>query len=331
MDKKYKITGKVKKSLEMEHNYLKTTRTREVEAMIAEALMFGDPENNSEYDAAMCEQQRLHGRIREIEDILACAAVNEEEEEKQLSEAFLSELSKQIQACGLSPEQADSYAQYCKLRYEMEEEEQYGVLPAEACLKTLKEAQRILSGNPKASKLDNYKIDRFLQIPCDQWESAKNAVTECFGCTPEAVDTFYNEDTECLLLTAEKVCETAEYLKQTLCDAELSWKIFRRGAVFCSAETFRSRIDAIITMLGAEVALNVIRTDAEARGWIFWGYYSDPVECIAYMKECGLAPEKILTVIQQEPDLLYLYKKGRKLSYCHDQEYIDRILRRYTY
>ena len=73
----------------------------------------------------------------------------------------------------------------------------------------------------------------------------------------------------------------------------------------------------------------MIRTDAEAGQWIYWGYYSDPVGCIAYMQECGLTPEKILELIEKEPNLLYMYKIDRRLSYDHNQEYIDRIIQRY--
>ena len=326
MDKQYQITKKRKEDLEKELNYLKTTRTREVEAMIAEAMMYGDLDNNSEYDAAKSEQLKLLGRIAEIEKILSCAVVIEAEE-KHLSEAFLSELSKRIQDCGLSAQQAESYVQYCQSRFEQEEQAQYGTLPADSYLETLKEAQRIISGREKSSGLDWYTIDRFLQVPSNQWQAAKAAIVECFGCTRETVDTFYNEEPERLFLTADAIYESAEYLKKVLSDKALSWKIFQRGAIF-GRDRFH-RISAILELLGEEFGLKVIRADAEAYGWICWGYYSDPVECIAYMKECGLTPEKILTLVQQEPNFLYMYKTGRKLSYCHNQEYIDRIIQRY--
>ncbi len=79
MAKEYKITSLRLRELEDELNYLKTTREREIAAMIAEARSYGDLSENSEYDAAKNEQAKLYGRIAEIEDILSHAVVIEDE------------------------------------------------------------------------------------------------------------------------------------------------------------------------------------------------------------------------------------------------------------
>ena len=81
MAKEYKITSLRLADLEKELNYLKTTREREVAAMIAEARSYGDLSENSEYDAAKNEQGKLYGRLAEIEDILSHAVIIEAENE----------------------------------------------------------------------------------------------------------------------------------------------------------------------------------------------------------------------------------------------------------
>ena len=73
MAKEFKITSLRLADLEKELNYLKTTREREVAAMIAEARSYGDLSENSEYDAAKNEQAKLYGRIAEIENTLRSA------------------------------------------------------------------------------------------------------------------------------------------------------------------------------------------------------------------------------------------------------------------
>ena len=83
MAKEYKITSLRLSDLEKELNYLKTTREREIAAMIAEARSYGDLSENSEYDAAKNEQAKLYGRIAEIEDILSHAVIIEDEKGKQ--------------------------------------------------------------------------------------------------------------------------------------------------------------------------------------------------------------------------------------------------------
>ena len=79
MAKEFKITALRLAELEKELNYLKTTREREIAAMIAEARSYGDLSENSEYDAAKNEQAKLYGRIAEIEDILSHAVIIEDE------------------------------------------------------------------------------------------------------------------------------------------------------------------------------------------------------------------------------------------------------------
>ena len=81
MAKEYKITLLRRDDLTKELNYLKTTREREIAAMIAEARSYGDLSENSEYDAAKNEQAKLYGRIAEIEDVLAHAVIIEDENE----------------------------------------------------------------------------------------------------------------------------------------------------------------------------------------------------------------------------------------------------------
>ncbi len=81
MAREYKITSLRLRDLEKELNYLKTTREREIAAMIAEARSYGDLSENSEYDAAKNEQAKLYGRIAEIEDVLSHAVIIEDENE----------------------------------------------------------------------------------------------------------------------------------------------------------------------------------------------------------------------------------------------------------
>ena len=85
MAKEFKITSLRLADLEKELNYLKTTREREIAAMIAEARSYGDLSENSEYDAAKNEQAKLYGRIAEIEDILSHAVIIEDEKGNQLT------------------------------------------------------------------------------------------------------------------------------------------------------------------------------------------------------------------------------------------------------
>ena len=81
MAKEYKITSLRLADLEKELNYLKTTREREIAAMIAEARSYGDLSENFEYTAARDEQAKVQGRILEVKEILSHAVIIEDENE----------------------------------------------------------------------------------------------------------------------------------------------------------------------------------------------------------------------------------------------------------
>ena len=80
MAKEFKITSTRLSDLEKELNYLKTTREREIAAMIAEARSYGDLSENSEYDDAKNEQAIMEARIATIESILKTAQIIDESE-----------------------------------------------------------------------------------------------------------------------------------------------------------------------------------------------------------------------------------------------------------
>ena len=79
MAKEYKITSLRLADLEKELNYLKTTREREVAAMIAEARSYGDLSENSEYDEAMNEQAKLEAKIARLENDIRNANILDED------------------------------------------------------------------------------------------------------------------------------------------------------------------------------------------------------------------------------------------------------------
>lgn len=325
MNHPYTISKRRKAELERELHFLQTTRYREVEMMLAEAKQYGDLSESLEYDAAISERELLHRRIKEIVYVINHAVVAED---SCLSDSFLAELTKRIEACGLSREQAEAYAEYCRDGYELWEDLRLGVLPSDACFQTLEEAQKIISQKSDSWHISESEIAKLLQTPVSQWQQAKQAVMECFGCTKDTVDAVFREDVRWLFVTADSVYSFAEYLKGLFPEEAIAWKIYR-NAVFPGLETTRNRIGSVLDTLGDDYGRKVIRMDAEHECWLFYMYYTDPAGAIAYMKNFGLTPEKILTVIREKSYILYMYKDRQKRSYGHDQEQIDDLLRGY--
>ena len=80
MTKQTGITEEGLRSLEKEHEELKTIRRKEVAEKIKVAQSFGDLSENSEYDEAKNEQAIIEGRIAEIENQLKNVRVLDETE-----------------------------------------------------------------------------------------------------------------------------------------------------------------------------------------------------------------------------------------------------------
>lgn len=79
-DKEVVLTLEGLKKLEMELEYLRTARRREVAERIKQAKEFGDLSENSEYEDAKNEQAFVEGRIMHLEKLLRKARVIDDAE-----------------------------------------------------------------------------------------------------------------------------------------------------------------------------------------------------------------------------------------------------------
>lgn len=78
MSNEYRMSQARYEELQVELNYLKTTRSDEVAEQIKIARGFGDLSENSEYDEAKNEQGKLYSRIAELEEILQHVVIVDE-------------------------------------------------------------------------------------------------------------------------------------------------------------------------------------------------------------------------------------------------------------
>lgn len=74
------FTAEGLKKLKEELKYLKTTKTKEIAALLKYAASFGDLKENAGYDDAKDRQAFLLGRIAELEAIINSAVVHEKKD-----------------------------------------------------------------------------------------------------------------------------------------------------------------------------------------------------------------------------------------------------------
>lgn len=241
------------------------------------------------------------------------------------------ELFSKLRAAGLPERQAQTFAEQCcgyrdynPAYFELFKNQQ---MPSDDCFRTLAEAQIIFasktdSGND-SQELDF--IDRYLNVPYSVVVEAKTEIAGSFGVDGSSVEAVYAQAPEWLLITADSVKAFASFLHTQFRDPDLIWSIYKEAALL-GLEKTQYRIDNILDLLGAEIGEMVIRNDLQGESWLFYRWFTDPVGCIRYMLECGLTPDKIQIILQQEPRLLYVYKETRAWEHKYLPEVVDSMM-----
>lgn len=246
-------------------------------------------------------------------------------------EIIFKELTSKLRAAGLPERQVQSFAEQClgyrdsnPAYFELFKNHQ---MPSDDCFKTLAEAQKIFAsksdGEKDSKELDF--IDRYLKTPYSDVLCAKSAMSDKFGCGESDIDAVYAQDPEWLLISADSVNAFAAFLGTKFSDSELIWSIYKEAALLGLEETQR-RINKVLALLGVEIGEKVIRNDLQGDAWLFYRWFTDPVGCIGYMLEHGMTPEKVLKVLKQEPQLLYVYKETREWEHKYLPESVNSMM-----
>ncbi len=77
---KYRMSAERLEALKEELEFLETVREKEVVEQIKEARSFGDLSENSEYDEAKAEQEKLYRKKDELKDLIKNAEIVDAEE-----------------------------------------------------------------------------------------------------------------------------------------------------------------------------------------------------------------------------------------------------------
>lgn len=241
------------------------------------------------------------------------------------------ELFSKLRAAGLPEGQAQTFAERCcgyrdynPAYFELFRNQQ---MPSDDCFRTLAEAQVIFasktdSGND-SQELDF--IDRYLNVPYSDVVEVKKEIARSFDVDDSSVEAVYAQDPEWLLITADSVKAFSDFLHSQFRDPDLMWSIYKEAALL-GLEKTQYRIDNVLDLLGAKIGEMVIRKDLQGEAWLFYRWFPDPVGCIRYMLECGLAPDKIQIILQQEPRLLYVYKETRAWEHKYLPEVVDSMM-----
>lgn len=246
-------------------------------------------------------------------------------------DTIFGKLFSKLRAAGLPERQAQTFAEQCcgyrdynPAYAELFKNHQ---MSSDDCFRTLAEAQSIFTsesdGDNDSQELEC--IDRYLNVPYSDVVKARKEIAGSFGVDGSIVEAVYAQDPEWLLITADSVKAFASFLHTQFRDPDLIWSIYKEAALL-GLEKTQYRIDNVLGLLGATIGEMVIRNDLQHGAWLFYRWFTDPVGCIRYMLECGLTPDKIPLILQQEPQLLYAYKEIHAWEHDHLPEVVDSMM-----
>lgn len=247
--------------------------------------------------------------------------------------AFLEELSIRLTACGLSDRSVSTFVSLYRMELTLglcpEIKFENNTIPSENCFKTLSEAQCILKRFSAKRNLENIpplEIHAYLKQPYEKVERTKSAIQIHTGWTAQELDELFSAP-EWLLIDEASVHQFFAWLKDNYTD-KLPAKIYKKAALIGIEETQR-RIHEITDLLGPDKCYELIQLEANRYGWLFYGYKTDPVDCVKFLlEEKGFSAEKVLEILNNEPDLFYHYNKSNFRKH-YGQEAFNRMINKY--
>ena len=292
-------------------------------------------------DELLCVAKK-HGITSEyrsglIRHLNMCGIIVATPEEKQAysgnfdtkeTKAFLEELSIKLAACGLSDRSVSTFVSLYRMELTLglcpEIKFENNTIPSENCFKTLSEAQRILSSKGNLENIPPLEIHAYLKRPYEKVERTKSAIQIHTGWTAQELDELFSTP-EWLLIDDASVHQFFAWLKDNYTD-KLPAKIYKKAALIGLEETQR-RIHAITDLLGPDKCYELIQLEANRYGWLFYGYKTDPVDCVKFlMGEKNLSAEKVIEILNIEQDLFYHYNNFRK---HRDLDTLNRLMNKY--
>jgi len=243
-------------------------------------------------------------------------------------------LLEKLVSTGISKELAEEYVWFVRrwnrndLRLGRIKPEAF--LPQDECIQTVTEAQRIIASlsmnkvHPREFSV--VELHRYLATPAARWKKAKAFIAEFYCQNNTAVDSLY-DSSECWLLKESSDLMDVSLFLNSIClgDSNLAWGIFQRAGLLGCEET-QKRINTLFELLGPENTFRLIRFDLQRNNWLFYQYNrADPVGCIAYLQQCGLSPEQIFALLEENDYILHLFNR------LSSDSRVDEIIARFVH
>lgn len=207
-------------------------------------------------------------------------------------------------------------------------------LPSDDCFKTLvaaRNAMKVKRPSDYKKYFDALTIKKILQIPYTQVIEAATSICRFTGFSEDTVCKWYEGYIDMFFVTKKTVNEFAEHISM-LFDEKICKSIFRE-AIVLGADEAKRRIDGLITHTGvyAKEVLYNLYVKAPGTAYLFFPYYTDPVDAIEHLREC-FDEETTAHILVSDTWYLYVYKHKAYHDtphYHHDHKYIDNLVEKY--
>lgn len=208
------------------------------------------------------------------------------------------------------------------------------ILPSDDCFKTLtaaRNAMKVKRQSDYRKYFDQLLVKKLLEIPYTQVEETTNEICKLTGYSVDSVKKWYEGNIDMFFVTPNTVKEFILYASSKF-DGRI-WKALIRDALVLGVNEAKRRIDGLITYTGefAEEVLYNLYVNRPGNSYLFFPYYTDPVEAMLHLKE-RFDEETTSHILISNPWYLYAYKHKAYQDtwhYCHDHDYINRLVEAY--
>lgn len=207
-------------------------------------------------------------------------------------------------------------------------------LPTDDCFKTLvaaRNAMRVKRPSDYKKYFDQLTVKKLLQTPYTQVIEAATAICRFTGFTEDSVCKWYEGYTDMFFVTKKTVNEFAEYISD-LFDVQICKALFRE-AIVLGVDEAKRRVDGLIAHTGVYAKEILYNQYIKVPGntYLFYPYYTDPVDAIAHLRE-NFDEETTAHILVSDTWYLYVYKHKAYHDaphYNHDHKYISDLIDTY--
>jgi len=186
----------------------------------------------------------------------------------------------------------------------------------DAEIDTAKYIMKLIGGNDNA-RIHSDSIAKAIRADCAELKMVYDYLMQ-LGYSNEKLQEFYSKNQSILCYALKEITEQYEYLLKTGLTTEQIKELFL-DTIYIGPYSLKERCEVVLKYFDKKMIYIL------GKQYLFYGYYTDPVDCIEYVvKRLGI--EKAEKILREQDMLLYLWKeKYQRNDWTHGPQHREAL------